>query len=229
MSSCPGDPGLQEEGRRCLGPAGEEAQAPRGRLGGRATPTPLPGGCPLGSEGPARAQEPGPTGAAPTRACGCTQPNAAARTTDLLLPHTRFYLSPISSDPTALRCAVQTKGTPFVLLGERGKRVVPAPGTTGRPARGPGPAALGGALIVQERTRKLASLVPGCGCPVSPSVPCAARSLLGKLVAKFLSEEWALESGAQGWCERRRRGQKRSSRLLCSALGDRPGQESLGE
>ena len=92
---------------------------------------------------------------------------------------------------------VQTKElTRFVLLGERGTRVVPSPCTTGRPERGPGPAARRGELIVRESPRKPASLVPGCVCPGSSFYfPRGARSLRGKLVAKFLNEVWALARG----------------------------------
>lgn len=129
--------------------------------------------------------------------------------------------------PNAAR--VQTKRTPFYLLGERRESacyLCPAPRVA--PCARAGTAVRGEALIVWEGTRKRASLVLGCSCPRFCCSPRRPRSLWGKLVAKFPSKASAPASSAQGGCGRRRQGQKRSSRCLCSALGDRPGQGVAG-
>lgn len=58
----------------------------------------------------------------------------------------------------------------------------------------------------------------------------APRALtLGEVVAKFPRAAWARASEAQGGVRTPGGEDKRSSRRLCSALGERPGKESPGE
>lgn len=133
----------------------------------------------VGSNSGTGAQEPSPTRAAPTRACSRTRPQAAVGASHqpghssvsvcLLFPPTTL--------PNAAR--IQTKETRFVLLGERGKHVVPSPCAMDRPERGPERATRGGALIVREGPRRRASLSRDAVVPVSPCVLRATRAYSG--------------------------------------------------
>lgn len=159
------------------------------------------------------------------------RPHAQSRPPPSACPTPASLFAPRPFDPLPRPARVQTKEKRFVLLESPGRRVLFSPLHRGSPRARAGTGGARSGAYRPEGDGEEGISGPGMRLSSFLLLFPAPRALtLGEVGCK-VSESYvgSCKRGTGRGADAGRRGQKRSSRRLCSALGERPGTESPGQ